>query len=240
MILENVMMGDVWVCSGQSNMQWPMKSIFNSTYEMERIVQNYPNFKMFKLSRMTSAEPQDDLLQPGDGWRNDADMIEQFSAVCLLTASYMADVLGKDKVFGLIESNWGGTRIEAWMDKEALDSCDIEPNVDENRPQQSNSYLYNAMIRPLVRLPIKGVLWYQGEANTGWNRDKYRCTFPAMIEHWRQTWNELSGSQPDFPFGFMQLAANQANDNWPGTPVTRWHQTVDFGIVPNDLMKVHK
>ena len=61
----------------------------------------------------------------------------------------------KMQVFGLVESNWGGTRIEAWMPKEPLDACDIAPNVIDGNPQNSNSYLYNAMIHPLLRMSIK-------------------------------------------------------------------------------------
>ena len=68
------------------------------------------------------------------------------------------------QVFGLIESNWGGTIVEAWMPQEPLDLCGIEPhdNGDESNPNR-NSVLYNAMIHPLIRLSIKGALWYQGK-----------------------------------------------------------------------------
>ena len=106
----------------------------------------------------------------------------------------------------MIETNWGGTRVEAWMPPAALDICGIPDNVIENNPQNSNSYLYNAMINPLVRMDIKGALWYQGEANSGWNRDDYQCTFPSMIESWRNTWAQFTHTSHDFPFGFVQLA----------------------------------
>ena len=67
------------------------------------------------------------------------------------------------QIFGLIESNWGGTIIEAWMPQEPLGVCDVDPWIDPNpNSPNSNSYLYNAMIHPLVRVSIKGVLWYQG------------------------------------------------------------------------------
>ena len=68
------------------------------------------------------------------------------------------------QVFGLIESNWGGTIVEAWMPQEPLDLCGAEPhdNGDESNPNR-NSVLYNAMIHPLIRLSIKGALWYQGK-----------------------------------------------------------------------------
>ena len=92
----------------------------------------------------------------------------------------MADELGKNKVcylqhiqfvyifniliqtFGLIQSAWGGTRIEPWSTPEGLEFCGVEPHVDEDSPNTSNSYLFNAMIYPLTKLNIYGALWYQG------------------------------------------------------------------------------
>ena len=124
------------------------------------------------------------------------------------------------------------------MPKEPLDACDIAPNVIDGNPQNSNSYLYNAMIHPLLRMSIKGALWYQGEANQKYNRDKYQCSFPAMISEWRKLWSTFTPTSNLFPFGFMQLSTNQAEDHWPGFPTVRWHQTADFGYVPNDLMEV--
>ena len=80
---------------------------------------------------------------------------------------------------------------------------------------------------------------FLGEANSGWNRDMYNCTFPALINEWRNIWTSYeSVNNPEFPFGFMQLSTNQANDAWPGFSVVRWHQTADFGFVPNQIMKV--
>lgn len=92
----------------------------------------------------------------------------------------------------------------------------------------------------LNRTSIKGALWYQGESNAGWNRDKYQCTFPAMIETWRKLWSSNTGTAPDFPFGFVQLSTWTEGDLTPGFPVIRWHQTADQGFVPNDIMKVRK
>ncbi len=67
------------------------------------------------------------------------------------------------QTFGLIQSAWGGTRIEPWTPPEALTACGVPPNVEEGAPHNSNSYLYNAMIHPFVKHTIKGALWYQGE-----------------------------------------------------------------------------
>ena len=157
-------------------------------------------------------------------------------------------------MFGLIESEWGGTLIEAWMPQEPLDLCGIAPSGDFiSDDANRNSFLYNAMIHPLVRISIKGVLWYQGlckkilctyildqnvrittlnlsgESNGDWNRDKYLCAFPAMISELRKIWSKYTPTSDLFPFGFMQLSTWDANMKGPEFPMIRWHQTADFG-----------
>jgi sialate O-acetylesterase len=81
-------------------------------------------------------------------------------------------------------------------------------------------------------------LFYKGESNSGWNRDKYGCSFPALISEWRRVWSENSPTDSSFPFGFVQLAAYRANYAGSEFPVIRWHQTADVGYVPNDAMPV--
>jgi hypothetical protein len=79
-----------------------------------------------------------------------------------------------------------------------------------------------------------------GESNGDWNKDLYMCTFPALISEWRRKWSENSPTNSKFPFGFVQLAAHKANYTGTQVPVLRWHQTADFGYVPNDVMQVLK
>ena len=154
-------------------MQMGMGEILNSTEEMARMA-DYPMIRMYSVQLTTSENPMDDLVKENPfqktSWARTTDtfpadpnkpLITYFSAVCLLYATNIADVYGRDKVFGLIESNWGGTIIEAWMPPEPLDACGIEPCC-ENGDQNSNSIIYNAMIHPLISLSIKGALWYQG------------------------------------------------------------------------------
>merc|ERR1719210_1844021 len=147
----------------------------------------------------------------------------------------MANVLGKDKVFGLIDTNWGGTRIESWMSPEALQVCGNSPYVNNNTPRNTYSSLYNAMIHPLTKLDIKGVLWYQGENNAWWHKDKYPCNFPALINSWRTIWSESTKTSNMFPFGFMQLGTQNKAKPDSLFPVMRWHQTAHYGYVPNEI-----
>ena len=240
--------GDVWVCSGQSNMEfsmggghgWDGNGVFNSTEEIAYMAE-YSNIRMFRLAYMYSDEPQDDLSGLDfDAWAkpDEVDKVKKFSAVCLLTARYMADVLGKDKVFGLIDTTWGGTIIEPWSTPEGLETCDVIQWEDESIPQYVGNRLFNAMIHPLIRMSIYGALWYQGESNAGWNRDKYDCTFAQLISEWRRVWSEDTGTNPKFPFGFVQLSTWEENDLNPGFPMIRWHQTYNYGYVPNQDLEV--
>ena len=171
LFLDNVAFGDVWFCSGQSNMNWPMQSIFNATEEVANSA-SYTNIRFFVAGEQESTEEQDDLPEGGkwDEWNTPdaASKLNALSAVCFLFARSMTDRLspsgGEEKrVFGLIQASWGGTRIEAWMSQDALDACNVEPNVEPgDNSHNSNSYLWNAMVHPFLRHNIYGGLWYQG------------------------------------------------------------------------------
>ena len=116
-------------------MKWPLEGIFNGTQEIVDLAE-YKNFRLFHLPEMASNEKQNDLLIKDVKWTSTSDVesMKKFSAVCSLTAKFMANVLGKDKVFGLIDTNWGGTRIEAWMPPQAFETCGNSGNyVDKNR-----------------------------------------------------------------------------------------------------------
>ena len=143
------------------------------------------------------------------------------------------------QTIGLIQSEWGGTRIEPWSLPEGLDKCEIThycPNP--THPERCNHQLFNAMINPLTKFSIYGVLWYQGESNGLWNRDKYGCAFTEMIKNWRRIWSSNTATNPEFPFGFMQLASYDANNPSIAFAALRWYQTNGYGYVPNESMKV--
>jgi len=117
-----------------------------------------------------------------------------------------------------------------------LEACDIDievehPHCDVNK-KNCNTQDYNKMIYPLRRTTLKGFLWYQGEANTDWNRDKYNCSFPVKIDAWRKLFSSNSNTKLDAPYGFVQLSTNRPKADL-GTAHIRWHQTSDYGFVPN-------
>jgi hypothetical protein len=116
----------------------------------------------------------------------------------------VSEALGGRPV-GLIRSSWSGTNIEIWTPPEVLRDCGVTRSEISAAP--NSTALYNTMIHPFTRMVIKGVIWYQGENNIYYNLNKYNCTFPKLIESWRNIWyTRTQGiTDPTFPFGFVHV-----------------------------------
>jgi sialate O-acetylesterase len=216
-IFTNVLIGEVWLASGQSNMEKPIgnqpgqKPTFNA--EEELAAADYPNIRIFKIGRTLAATPQADLTK-FDGWQ--ACSSNALNSISFSAAAYF---FGReihtnlDVPVGLIESSWGGTRIEPWTPPVGFEKVPalahfakevISTNkIANTRPMA----IYNAMIAPIVGFGMRGALWYQGEANvTGTNIDdnyyaNYDSKMAALIGGWRELWGE-----GDFPFYFVEIA----------------------------------
>ena len=108
---------------------------------------------------------------------------------------------------GLVSSEWGGSPIEAWSPPGVLDVCGDHLDHNLEKPHHNEHSLWNGMVNPLKWNTMKGFIWYQGERNSNqkYHRDKYQCTFPAMIEAWRQEFSQHSSTYSAAPFGFVQL-----------------------------------
>ncbi len=217
----DVLVGEVWVCSGQSNMEWTVNGSFDP--DIERAAGDYPLIRHFKVPHVTAAEPQAEC--PGSWAVCTPDSVGNFTAVGYYFGRDLHRVL--DVPIGLVNTSWGGTRSEAWTSREALAAMpeaeailkqwDAAIAAHEEKPEgkspalspHSPSALYNAMLHPLVPYAMRGAIWYQGESNAGraW---QYRTIFPGMISDWRQQWGE------DFPFYFVQLANFKAPQTAPG------------------------
>uniref|UniRef100_A0A3Q0T5T7 Sialic acid acetylesterase n=1 Tax=Amphilophus citrinellus TaxID=61819 RepID=A0A3Q0T5T7_AMPCI len=236
--LTDVLFGDIWLCGGQSNMLFNMNQIFNSSEELA-LVAKYPHVRPFMVALNTSETELKDLIEVAIPWSVPTVMAD-FSAVCWLFGRYMYENLKYP--IGLVESCWGGTPVEVWSSSRALKQlCEIVCLIPIKHGPRAmhNSILWNGMIHPLLNMTIKGALWYQGEANANYNQNKYNCSFPAMIDDWRMAFHQGSGGQTalDFPFGFVQLSTYEKGTKDDGFPNIRWHQTADFGFVPNIRMK---
>lgn len=204
--IENIMIGEVWVCSGQSNMEFKVSGTKNAAEEIAAA--NYPNIRLFTVKRRVSKEPEENL-EEGEWWNCTPETVGNFSAVGYFFGRHLYETL---KVpIGLIHTSWGGTVAETWTspetiakDKDFSEMLGKLKNVDmKNEKVGPNAYptlLYNGMVHPIVPYGIKGVIWYQGESNAS-RAQQYKRVFPNMINDWRSKWN-----QGNFPFLFVQLA----------------------------------
>jgi sialate O-acetylesterase len=208
LVFTNLLIGDVWVCSGQSNMERqlglrpPQKPIEN--WEAAAAAANYPQIRQYYVPEHTAEAPTADAN--GRWTVCSPKTAPDFTAVGFFFAR---DVHRAEKVpIGLLFSAWGGTRVEAWMSEAALkapsDSGAASGAINKPARAASDpnapSVLYNAMLAPLQSFPITGVIWYQGESNNDRAR-QYRDLFPLMISDWRRGWG-----QGNFPFLFVQIA----------------------------------
>lgn len=192
--LKNVLVGEVWVCSGQSNMEWPMTLSRNPKQDIAE--SKNPMIRLIRIPKAPSPTPRTDFgpdkdISTGRWTECGPDTVAGFSAVGYF---FGRDLNKARKVpIGLIQSAWGGTAAERWTRTEIFDKY---PELKGGK----GSDLYNGMIAPLIPFAIKGAIWYQGESNAGqaW---KYRTLHSAMIKNWRDDWK-----QGDFPFLFVQLA----------------------------------
>jgi sialate O-acetylesterase len=185
--VKNVLVGEVWICSGQSNME--MK-VVNSANAREVIANaTNPMIRLFTVKRIKADKPLSDVT--GNWSECTPQTLPGFSAVGYFFGRDLEKALGVP--VGLIHTSWGGTPAEFWTSRAVLDAYPELKGLN-------GSQLYNGMIAPLIPYAIRGATWYQGESNAK-GAYQYRTLFPAMIKNWRDDWK-----QGDFPFLFVQLA----------------------------------
>ncbi len=209
--INDVLVGEVWICSGQSNMEWPLSQSFESAPDIAASAN--ANLRLFLVPKTKAETPRDDVKA---SWKNSGpDSVPGFSAVAYYFGRDLQKALGVP--LGLVETCWGGSPAEVWMSEQVLESNpdykrDILDSYKEaaakadaanpkgQRPGWRPTELYNGMIAPLIPYGIKGAIWYQGESNAG-KAYQYRTLFSDMIRNWRRDWNE-----GDFTFLAVQLA----------------------------------
>jgi sialate O-acetylesterase len=225
--LKNVLIGDVWICGGQSNMQWSLKDTANP----QEAISNSANEKIRLITIPRRGAPQPESNVSAASWVPcNPDTTPEFTAVGYYFGRDLQKALNVP--IGLINSNIGGTTAERWMSKEAIDS---NPDLAGMSKPQGATDLYNAMIAPLAPFAIKGAIWYQGESNAD-RAVQYRKLLPAMIKSWRDTFG-----QGDFPFLIVQLAPFMQITNEPAD--SAWAELRDAQLytalnVPNTGLAV--
>jgi len=236
---KNVLVGEVWVCSGQSNMEFKMEQSTNSKPDIDSATNGL--IRLFLVPRLKALEPTNDVHA---AWMEcSPDVVKSFTAVGYYFGRDLQKARGVP--IGLIETCWGGSPAEVWMRQEALASnpryqkeiLDPYPAIEKDYEEKLATYekekadakagsaaftkrspsapwrpteLYNGMIAPLVHYTIAGATWYQGESNAG-RAEQYRSLFADMIRNWRADWAE-----GNFPFLLVQLAPFNPVKDQPG------------------------
>lgn len=234
--LSNILIGEVWLCSGQSNMVMPLKGYRNQpTLNGNDIAANAGNnsIRLFHLQRAVSNVPLEDCK--GSWELSSPESAVDFSAVGFQFARQLQKILNVP--IGVIESDWGGTPIEAWMDKPSLTSFpEVKiPNADDPEKAAPNrpTCLFNAMIAPITGFGIKGILWYQGESNAN-KPTGYDQLMAAMVNGWRKLWN----NENTISFYYVQIAPYRYPANRDSVPVLREMQQKAQSEIPNSGMVV--
>ncbi len=270
--LTDILIGEVYLCGGQSNIEWPLALAANGTEAVAEA--RDPMLRLYSVPRRYSETP---LADVSGRWQAcTPESARGFSAVAYFFGRTLRRSLAVP--VGLIQSAWSGTPAQAWTSRPALltnpalaaivnaydeeragyqqglakfetarakddstlpsgsEKAAVTPKPPRNPSgKTSPTALYNAMIAPLAPYAIRGVIWYQGESNTG-APDQYRALFPAMIEDWRNAWKE-----GDFPFLYVQLAPFMRARAEPGESAwaeLRDAQLATLRAVPNVGMTV--
>ncbi len=209
--LSDILIGEVWVCSGQSNMAMTFKGFINQpVLDANKTVALSTNnsIRLFKVKSKASLKKLEELS--GEWLKSNPENVSNFSATAYHFGKMLQEVL--QVPVGLICSSWGGTRIEPWISKDGLKEFDWvpEPAADKEGKVTPRipTAIFNGMINPLAGFGIKGVIWYQGESNKAEYKE-YEKLLPGLINNWRAEWGI-----GDFPFYYAQIAPY--NYNVPG------------------------
>ncbi|QDV24005.1 sialate O-acetylesterase [Aureliella helgolandensis] len=225
--IADVLVGEVWICSGQSNMEWRVGN--SNDPDLVKASAKYPLIRSINYPNVGTQEPV---------WTHDKsdwmvcspDTVGEFSAVGYFFGRQVFQVI--DTPIGLVNDSWGGSAAEAWVSREVLeadgayaerlasyDAMEAErtklkamPELTKEQQDRLNNLsrnldgnhrpanIYNGVLKSHLGYGIRGAIWYQGESNAG-RAYQYRDLFPLMIDSWRKEWG-----QGDFPFYWVQLA----------------------------------
>ena len=208
MVLHNVLVGEVWFCGGQSNMEMPMRGwagqpVEHSTDYIMRAKPSVP-IRICNIPKRNSVKPLE--WSEGSWQENTPETVASSSAVAYFFACKLYEIL--DIPIGIISDNWGGSSIETWIPREAFekelpgefDLSFLDKGEVDKKNHKSPCILYNGMVAPLVPFTFKGIIWYQGEANRT-RAEQYTRLQPLYVKKMREVFNN-----PKAPFYFVQIA----------------------------------
>lgn len=231
-ILNNILLGEVWVCSGQSNMGMALRGNSSPVLNSNEIIltADNPSLRLFKVATATSLSPLTDTKGKWD--ESNSASAREFSALAFQFGQILQKKLNVP--IGLIQSEVGGTMIESWMSAESLmafPEVRIPVSIDTVKaPHKEPTTLFNGKIAPLLNYGIKGFIWFQGESNRH-EPELYGRLFPVMVADWRRAWN-----QGELPFYYVQIAPFGSTDKTRSGVLIREAQLKAADIIPNSGM----
>lgn len=254
--IKDVLVGEVWICSGQSNMQWNVGS--STDADLERLAAKHPKIRMINFPQVGTQEP---VLTHDRNWMEcTPETVSGFSAVGYFFGRQLHETI--DVPIGMINNAWGGSACEAWINRDVLNAdpqyapmmerwaaeeqrfSELSTKVDLSEEEKKTlqnlkgrmggnarpANIYNGVLKSHLGYTIRGAIWYQGESNAG-RAYQYRELFPLMISNWRQEWG-----QGDFPFYWVQLADYLAEKTEPADSAwaeLREAQTMTMSKLPH-------
>lgn len=227
--ISDILVGEVWLCSGQSNMEWSVGAGFIGKDEVVKNA-SHNEFRFFNVDYRTATTPQHDVS--GRWVVCSPSSVQACSAIGYFIGSELNSALGVP--VGIVNSSWGGTPIESWTDKEPYQMCDYLKKQNELLPDNEwgpvrPGLIYNAMISPMGGYAFAGIAWYQGEHNVT-NAQSYTDMMYPLVDGFRR----LFGN--NLPFIYAQIAPYKYGDNFQGVEL-RDRQRLSLKI-PNTAMVV--
>ncbi len=241
-VFTDVLVGEVWLCAGESNMQKSLEQSLEFSDQQSRdayfLEIDKPNIRLFHVPANAIDEPVADFTEAVAWQECRGETASGFSATAYFfaTALQQSDML-KDVPIGLIDASWGGTPAEAWISRSSLAAVEsLTPllshwndHPDKRLPVRP-SCLFHGMISPLLTFTIRGVIWYQGESNVG-RGHQYRVLLATLIQDWRSAFQ-----QGEIPFYFVQLAPYRYSELDPQALPEVWDAQRSALMIPNTAM----
>lgn len=236
-VVSDILIGEVWFASGQSNMEMPLNGFWNcpineSQEEIATSAEWASRIRMATVPKTGNTEPQEEVA--GKWQLPSAETSPWMSAAAWHFAKMLTRVL--DCPIGIISCAWGGTAVEGWIPRDTLltyADIDLPKQLKEGWNGQwwecyTPLVMYNAMLHPLRHYTIRGFLWYQGEANVG--KDNYAERLATMVNVWRR---EFGDTEDMLPFYLTEIAPWTGYGEWLSAPLLREQQHLAAQIIPN-------
>lgn len=245
--LRHLLIGEVWLCSGQSNMVMPLKGFDHSpvgdSNNAIADAPNHPGIRMVTIKPTVKLTPQE--YAEGSWQLPTTENAPQFSAVAYHYALTLQRTL--QVPIGIITCAWGGSRVEGWLPKEILQTYEDEDltliGCDKTPVYLQSMLMYNGLLYPCRKYTIKGFLWYQGESNVR-SSETYAERLATMVKHWRELWKQ--GDLPFYSVEIAPYACEYKEEGYIGA-LLREAQQKALSLIPNsglvginDLVEEHE